>query len=228
MAGEQVDTAFVSSSGLVGDRSYALVDLAQANNQAWLTARSYPQLLSYSARYGKGALPLSVRRTEVESQPIEVKSPDGRVICERDDLQRTLSPDLNCEIGLHYSERGIVDAFPVSILGLGTVEQLAKESELNLDPRRFRANLNVEWGHSNSAFYEDELVGRELKIGPDVVLRVAKRDSRCKIVNLDPDTAEENRAVLKTVAQKHEGNAGVYAVVLQEGVVRGDDSIVLL
>ena len=45
---------------------------------------------------------------------------------------------------------------------------------------------------------------------------------------LDPDTAEKEPALLKKVAQAHEGMAGVYGAVLAEGVVRKGDSVELL
>jgi MOSC domain-containing protein YiiM len=48
------------------------------------------------------------------------------------------------------------------------------------------------------------------------------------MITLNPDTAEKSPEVLKTVAQKHEGKAGLYAAVLTEGIVRKGDSIELL
>ena len=43
------------------------------------------------------------------------------------------------------------------------------------------------------------------------------------IITLDPETGEKTPAVLKTVAQAHEGMAGVYGAVLVEGMVRKGD-----
>jgi uncharacterized protein YcbX len=48
------------------------------------------------------------------------------------------------------------------------------------------------------------------------------------IITLDPETGEKSPAVLKTVAQKHEGFAGVYAVVLVEGIIHRGDAVELL
>ena len=48
------------------------------------------------------------------------------------------------------------------------------------------------------------------------------------MTNLDPDSAEASPAMLKTIAQKHGGNAGVYCEVLREGIVRKGDSVELL
>jgi MOSC domain-containing protein YiiM len=51
-----------------------------------------------------------------------------------------------------------------------------------------------------------------------------KRDSRCKIITLNPDTADANPEIMKQVARAHESKVGIYAVVLAEGTIRpGDD-----
>jgi uncharacterized protein len=48
------------------------------------------------------------------------------------------------------------------------------------------------------------------------------------MITLDPDTAEKSPALLKAVAQAHEGMAGVYAAVLIEGIIRKGDSVEIL
>ena len=49
-----------------------------------------------------------------------------------------------------------------------------------------------------------------------------------KMITIDPDTAEETPSIMRNVARADGGNAGVYGVVLIEGVVRAGDPIVLL
>ena len=53
------------------------------------------------------------------------------------------------------------------------------------------------------------------------------RDPPCKMITLDPATAEANPEVIRRVTAMHEGTAGVYAAVLVEGMVRTGDSIAL-
>jgi hypothetical protein len=48
------------------------------------------------------------------------------------------------------------------------------------------------------------------------------------MITLHPDTAEKSPAILKQVAQAHEGMAGVYGAVLVEGIVREGDTVELL
>ena len=70
-----------------------------------------------------------------------------------------------------------------------------------------------------------EFVGRTMQVGSKAVISILERDPRCKMITLDPDTAESNPQILRTVARGHEGKAGVYAAVLVEGVVRRGDEV---
>jgi uncharacterized protein YcbX len=107
------------------------------------------------------------------------------------------------------------------------VRQLSKELGIDLDKRRFRTNLYVDL-ESGKGFGEDEFVGRTLRIGAKTAIAVVKRDSRCKMMTLDPDTAQPNPELMRRVARDHDGKAGVYGVVLVEGTIRPGDEIALL
>jgi len=51
---------------------------------------------------------------------------------------------------------------------------------------------------------------------------------RCVMPTLDTKTAQSNPRVLDNIGRNHETCAGVYAVVLEEGIVRANDAISLL
>ena len=68
-----------------------------------------------------------------------------------------------------------------------------------------------------NAFGEDEFVGRTWQIGAKARIAVMERDPRCKMITLDPDSAQSNPEVMRRVARDHEGKAGVYGAVLVEG-----------
>jgi len=72
------------------------------------------------------------------------------------------------------------------------------------------------------------LAGRELQIGETVVVQVVKKDQRCIMISLDPETAVSSPQVLARVFQNHEGCAGVYGAVLREGIVKVGDPIYLI
>lgn len=120
-----------------------------------------------------------------------------------------------------------MDCRPISLLSTQTVETLSAELGAALDRRRFRANLYVDW-QGRDGYYEDSLVGRRLRIGDRLQMQVLERDPRCKMITLDPDTAEISPRVLRHVSRKHEGYTGVYAAVLREGVVAEGDEVEIL
>lgn len=56
-----------------------------------------------------------------------------------------------------------------------------------------------------------------------MILSILERDPRCVMITLGPDTGAIAPALLKKVAQAHNGMAGVYGAVLAEGmIVKGD------
>jgi hypothetical protein len=72
-------------------------------------------------------------------------------------------------------------------------------------------------------FEEDKWVGRTLMFGEEnsgAVLRITMRDERCVMVDLDPDTAERDSEVMKTVVRLNENYAGVYGTVVRAGELR--------
>jgi uncharacterized protein YcbX len=135
--------------------------------------------------------------------------------------------DQKHQLTLMRSHRAMTDCRPVSIFSLQSARQLSEETETPIDKRRFRANVYLDLA-SDRGFGENELVGCSLKIGPKVIVRVLERDARCAMITLDPDTAERTPAVLKKVAQAHQGTAGVYGAVIVEGMLHKGDSVELL
>jgi uncharacterized protein YcbX len=77
-------------------------------------------------------------------------------------------------------------------------------------------------------FAEDKFIGRKLRIGSKIVISILERDPRCKMISIDPDTAEQHPEVLKGVIRAHDGKAGIYGAVLVEGTVRSGDPVQLL
>jgi uncharacterized protein len=81
---------------------------------------------------------------------------------------------------------------------------------------------------SGNAFDEEKWTGSLLQIGDEVLVGVTQRDPRCMMVNLDPETANQDPKVLRAIAKQHQGQAGIYANVVRPGVIRVNDSIRLV
>ncbi len=243
MRGEELDEAFAGFSGIYGDRLFAFKSSASPKGFPYLTAREQQRLLQYRPHFrdpDKAARPINLAEAEsmganpVSADPselmVDVETPDGRTLAIDDpaltDVVRA-GIDQKHQLTLIRSERALTDCRPVSIFSLQSAHQLAEETGTSLDKRRFRANVYVDLA-SSDGFAENDFVGRSLRIGSKVVVRILERDARCVMITLDPDTGEKTPAILKKVAQAHEGMAGVYGAVIVEGMLHKGDSIELL
>jgi uncharacterized protein YcbX len=243
MRGEELDELFAGFSGIYGDRLFAFKSSASPKGFPYLTAREQRRLLQYRPRFrnpDKAARPTNL--TEAESMGanplsadfselmVDVKTPDcGTLAIDDPGLIDALRADIDDKhrLTLMRSERAMTDCRPVSIFSLQSVRQLAQETGTAMDKRRFRANVYVDLAVAGG-FAENEFVGRSLRIGPKAVVSVLERDPRCMMITLDPDTGEKEPAILKKVAQAHDGMAGVYGAVLVEGTLHKGDPVEVL
>ena len=174
-----------------------------------------------------GANPVSADPSELM---VDVETPDGKKLGIDDPtLMEMLRTDIDQkhQLTLMRSERALTDCRPVSIFSLQSARQLEDETGVPIDKRRFRANIYVDLADGHG-FAENELVGRSVRIGSKAVITVLERDARCMVITLDPDTGEQTPAILKKVAQAHDGMAGVYGAVLVEGMLHKGDPVEVL
>src|SRR6266478_3433782 len=243
MRGEELDEAFAGFSGDYGDRLFAFRSSASPKGFPYFTAREQQRLLQYRPHFrypDKAARPVNL--TEAESMGanpvsadsselmIDVETPNGKTLGIDDpDLMDMLRTDIDQkhQLTLMRSERALTDCRPVSIFSLQSAGQLEEETGVPIDKRRFRANVYVDLA-SSDGFAENDFVGRSLRIGPKVVLKILERDARCVMITLDPDTTEKTPEILKKVAQAHEGMAGVYGAVMVEGMLHKGDPVEVL
>jgi hypothetical protein len=245
MRGEELAEAFVGFSGVYGDRLFAFRSSARPEGFPYLTGREQEEMLLYRPRFrdpGKAAKPPNLAEAEriapgmnpLFADPaalaVEVETPSGEVLgVDAPALIHMLAERMRDghSLTLLRSERAMTDCRPVSLFSIQTVRQLGDEVGTALDKRRFRANIFMDLG-SAAGFSEDEFVGQTLRLGPKVVVSIVERDPRCKMITLDPDTAEPNPDILRKVTRAHEGMAGIYGAVLVEGTVHQGDAIELL
>ena len=227
MKGEDLSEVFVSYGGLRGDRVYAFMDETNTSNFPWMTARQISELLLYKPRFTK-KFDISKEYPDMSEYALEVGTPEGKIWNIRDpEFEKHLEQKFSKPIHLRFSEKGMWDSRPVSFFSLDTLKELEKEASINLDHKRFRANFYVKWDN-DEPFFEDTLVGKTLQLGEKLKIMISKKDLRCVIITYDPDTTEKNPAILIHIATRHENCAGVYGVVLQEGVAKKMDSIFVL
>lgn len=224
MRGVAVHEAHLTLNGFVGDRRYAFVrqQLAAASGFPWLTGREKTKFILYAPRFERTPTP------DDWDVPIVVQTPEGKELEIGDGrLLEEIAALYGHPVFLFKSKRGNFDSQHVALFSTHTLAQLEAESESQIDVRQFRANLVIEPVDA-IPFVEENWVGRVLKIGDHARVGVTKKDARCMMINLDPETAEQNPAVLRAVARHHDECAGIYANVLAPGVVRVGDEIQFL
>lgn len=223
MAGISTDAAFLGWHGLDGDRRFAFRRLEDDSGFPWLTATRLTQLLLYH--------PLGLDESTGEPLPTHVRTPAGRHLELRSaELEDEVAKRFGSSVELMKLKHGIFDDASVSVISQATIAGICGEAGVDLDRRRFRANIVLET-RDREPFLEDEWVGGILMFGdsePKPAVSVTARDVRCMMVNLDPDTGTQDARVLKTVVRLNKNNAGVYGTVVQTGTLRVGEPVRLV
>ncbi len=216
MAGEALAEVDVSWHGLAGDRRWAFIRNGVVRNGfPWLTLRERGDMSHYRPSFVEPARPDKSRTV--------VRSPSGVVFDVTD-------PALASELGpgktrVIKQDRGIFDTFPLSLITSQTIVRLGETAGVPLDVQRFRPNILVA-AADEAPFLEDDWVGGVLRVG-GMRMRVDKRDGRCVVITIDPETSERNPAILRAVARDREGCLGVYGSTVEPGRVALDDPVLI-
>lgn len=217
MGAEALEKVDVSWFGLAGDRRWAFVrDDAGQSGFPWLTIRERSNMMDYQ--------PYLLDPTRPDQSAVMVRTPSGEDLEISDaKLGSELYPK---GVRLIKQDRGVFDTFPLSLITTQTIADLGKSVGSSLDVQRFRPNFLVE-AYGTDPFPEDNWVGCALRIG-SMCIRVDKRDGRCAVITVDPNTSQRNPEVLRSVVQNRGGCLGVYGTVVKPGEVRVGDPIVIL
>jgi uncharacterized protein YcbX len=246
MRGEETPELFMGFSGIYGDRCYAFKNSAARKGFPYLNANVQQQMLLYSPQFRypeRASKPPNLTEAAsiapgvnpangaAEDMVLDIVTPSGEIVSVDDPaLIKQLGEGLSekNQLKLVRSDRALTDCRPVSLISLQTIRQIDSELSIQIDKRRFRANVYFNFASEGGGFVEDNFVGRRLRIGSKATIMVLERDPRCKMISLDPDTGEHNPEVLRKVAQAHGNFAGVYCAVLVEGLLKTGDLIELL
>ena len=213
MAGESLDVATLGWHGIEGDRRLAFRRLNDKSNFPWLTAGKLPELILYKP-FGPGS---------AELLPTHVRTPDGNEYeLQSNELREEISSRFGSDVELMNLKAGIFDEASISVITRSTVLAVERESGRDVDMRRFRPNVVIETD-SADGFEEDRWVGRTLIFGEGddcPAVKVYMKDERCRMVNLDPDTAEKDVRVMRAVAHLNKIYAGGYGTVVRVGELR--------
>lgn len=225
MRGESIPEAELWWTGLRGDRRFAFMN-PEDNRSGfpWFTGRRAAEMVRYEAGW-VGA--------ELDGGPdiVWVKSPSGRQFYLGDaELAMDLEGLFSRPPQLVRFNRGCFDAMPVSVISRQTIRGIGVAVGAKLDRRRFRPNLVLdivaELGET-----EDDWLGRALKFGDreeSPVIRLNRKNARCAMITIDPETGNKLPQVLKYVAQVRDECVGVYGSAEVTGAIRAGDPVYLV
>lgn len=212
MGGETLERAVLDDRGLTGDRWFAVRDedgrFASCKNTRRFRRRD--AVTQFDAR------------TEANG---EVRVSDGSRVHRVGDpaLDAHLSQAMGTPVAVvPEGEVPHHDAGQVSLVGTATVAWCAQAWGVDLDVRRLRPNLVI---RTDEPFIEEAWVDRPIAIGPAVVLRVVRRVSRCRTVDVAQDGVHPRRRLLSRLTQERDGLLAVYAEVAAAGTVAIGDRV---
>lgn len=254
MAGEQVSSVHITDeAGVLGDRGYALLDVATGRIASAKHPRHWGPLLGYKARV--------IERDGQRHPVVAVELPDGRTVrsdatdvdgvlsaaigravklvatpppqATYDEYQTKLDDSTGEPLAVGAPPGTFFDFAALHILTTGTLAALAAlRPESRFELARFRPNVVVDTG--DATFHENAWLGRELAIGDEVRAYVTFPCPRCVMTTLaqgdvpaDPDvlkTATANTLLFPLLGKKLP-SVGVYATVVRGGVVKPGDAV---
>ena len=259
MLGEDVDASAVSGHGLAGDRRLALVSRITGKIASAKYPRLWRDLLTLSAAAGEGAasaritLPggKSIWSTDADAdeilsallgQPVTLSAvPAPGASLDRAIPEAVLHEGVTAHVPAEIVEIGagappgtFVDFAPVHLLTTSTLDRIAELSpDRTAHPERYRPNIIIR--SPARGFTENDWLGRELRIGAELILGVIARTPRCAVPTLAHGGLPRDAEALRVLAGHNrvepvelsdpEPCAGVYAEVLTPGRIRVGDPV---
>jgi uncharacterized protein YcbX len=216
MLGEECRELELEERGFRGDRLFAVQDAGGKLGSGKNTRRFrlIDGLFGFSARHA-GEWP-------------EIAFPDGRRVRGDDPrIHGALSSALGTAVTLVREARiRHFDDGAVHLVTTAALEWLrSRLPGSRIDERRFRPNIVMTAAGAGQP--EQSWIGRTLRIGAEVVLRVTAPTERCRMTTLGQADLPEDVKVLRRLAEEAEAQFGVYAEVVKPGRIATGYSVVL-
>lgn len=252
MMGEELSASDLTDRGVFGDRSRALVDAETGKVVSAKNPKKWPKMFDFRAVFAtppvlgsplppvRVTLPDGVSASSDDAGFAELLSAAlGRPVTLANAAPAEPSleeywPDI---AELDHQETVTDEAMPVStffdlatihVLTTATINRLRQlYPQGRFEVRRFRPNIVVGLDDDDAEFAEGKWVGRELRIGDDVVLEITDHCPRCVMTTLAQGDLPKDSGILRTAAQHNQVHVGVYAEVRRGGRIQRGDSVTL-
>jgi MOSC domain-containing protein len=252
MMGEELNSSYVTERGLLGDRTYALIDQETGKVASAKNPRKWGTLFDFHATF------IDTLKDVENIPPIRITFPDGtQIFSDQSDIDHALSKVIGREVsvmrasldkpsyeeywpdieGLAQREKVTDEGMPpqtffdiavIHILTTSTINRLRElYPEGRFEVRRFRPNIVIDSGSGEKDFIENLWVGKKLMIGEEILLRVTGPCTRCVMTTLPQGDLPKDLGILHTVAKYNQVHAGVYASVHRGGTIHRGDRVQL-
>jgi len=256
MLGENLRDCAVTGRGLTGDRLLGLVHRETGKVASAKHPRLWRSLLRLSAASGpdvKIAFPdgTSIAATDpgIDAALSEflghnvtlTADPPPDATLDRADPEQVLRDGLTAPVRVEDLRLGdaspegtFFDFAPLHLMSTSTLTRIAELSPRGaVELHRYRPNLVIQT--AAAGFTENDWVGRELRVGSDLAVRVLARTPRCAIPTLEHGGLPRDVDALRVPAAHNRISpfdglgpqpcAGVYAQVLHPGRIRVGDVV---
>jgi uncharacterized protein len=215
LRGEWCGSVSVISRGLEFDRAYALygADGKIGSGKSTRRFRKMNNLLASRSWVGDQAVLVDIGDGETRT----VGSPDLDAA-----LSRLVGEDVTVRGEAETPHKDEAALHLVTTASLRWVQGLDDGFEGAAE--RFRPNLIIDVGVEGKP--EDQWVGRTLRIG-GCELHITKPTERCVMITQQQQDLPFRPGILSSLVTASEGNLGVYAEVMQPGVIRLGDLVSL-
>ena len=255
MLGEELAACDVGQRGLAGDRVLALVHRETSKVASAKSPRAWGSLLKLAAcgPAVKIAFPDGTVMASTDSgidaalsqflgQPVALTAvPPSGAALDRADPEEVLRGGARARV--ETSQLGgaspagtFFDFAPLHLLTTSTLDRIAELSPCGTaELERYRPNIVIKT--TAPGFLENDWVGRDLRIGSDLAIRVIARTPRCAIPTLEHGSLPRDLEALRVPATHNRISpfdalgpqpcAGAYAQVLRPGRIQAGDTVSL-
>ena len=250
MMGEELNATRIGNKGIQGDRAFALADVATGKIASAKNPSKWPNLFAFKASFteplnGAASLPpalitfpdgstvltadgnISNRLSTALGKPVRFLAsasspgtleeywPDIDGLARRDVVtDEAMPPETFFDVGIIHI---------VTTATLGSLRAAYPGGQF--ESRRFRPNLVIDTGPEVKGYPEHGWVEKILSIGSEVKLKVTGDCGRCVMTTLAQADLPRDTGILKAAAKDNQARVGIYASVLQGGVVRMGDPV---
>ena len=217
MSGESCNSLAVNRRGVVGDRLFAIRNMKGKFGSGKNTRRF---------RHIDGLLAL---QSSYQANVPVIKFPNGLIIRgDEPNVHTVLSQILGQPVTLAKENRiSHFDDSPIHIITTASLKWLKKFlPNSQIDENRFRANLILDV--AGNTLVEHQWVGKKIQVGKEVKLKVTKLCERCVMTSSQQKNLPQDPQIFQHIMRQSNSMFGVYARVVNSGVVNLEDRVIYI